>query len=103
MGAGGDQIRNRGPRVTTFDQTFTDQHGVSTGAGVGQQIRGAAHTGFGDPDHVAGQPGRDSREAIPVDLERLEITRVDPDHLRPGLQRPVGFVFVVHLDERCHA
>ena len=36
MGARGDQIRNRRPWVTTFDQTFTDQNGVSAGTGIRQ-------------------------------------------------------------------
>ena len=44
MGTGGDQIGNRRTGVTTFDQTFTDQHSVSTRTGVCQQITGVTHT-----------------------------------------------------------
>jgi len=36
MGACGDQIGNRSTWVTAFDQTFTDQYGISAGTGVGQ-------------------------------------------------------------------
>ena len=58
MGARGDQVGDRGAGIAAFDQTLTDQHGVGTGTGVGQQVAGAAHTGLGDPDDVGlGRPG----------------------------------------------
>ena len=36
-------------------------------------------------------------------FKRLEIARVDTDDLRAGLQRAVGLLLGVHLDERGHA
>ena len=102
MGARSDQVGNRSARVAAFDQIFTDQHGVSARTGIRQQISGTTHTGLGDPDDVTGQPGSNPREAIPIHCQRLEIPGVDADHFGPGLQCPVGFLFGVHFDERCH-
>jgi hypothetical protein len=36
MGTRGDQIGNRGARVTTFDQTLTNQDSIGARTGIGQ-------------------------------------------------------------------
>ena len=103
MRACGDQIGHRAARVTAGHQSLADEHRVGARTGVRQQVGGAADTGFGDPDDVAGQSGGDAGEAIPVDFEGLEVAGVDADHLGAGLQRAVGLLLGVHLDQRGHA
>ena len=103
MRACGHQIGNGAAGITAGDQSLADEHRVGTRAGVREQVGRAAYARLGDPDDVAGQAGRDAREAIPVDLEGLEIARIDTDDLRAGLQRAIGFLLGVHLDQRRHA
>lgn len=73
MGARGNQIGNRGTWVAAGDQTFAYQHRVSARAGVRQQVSGATHAGFSNPDHTARQTRSYSREAIPVHVQRHEV------------------------------
>ncbi len=82
MRACGDQIGNGAAGITTGDQPLADEHRVGACAGVGEQIGGAAYTRLRDPDDIARQPRRDAREAIPIDVERLEVACIDADDLR---------------------
>lgn len=100
VGAGGDQVGDGSLRVAAGDQGLADQHGVGAVVGVGDQVVRAADTGLGDLDHVRGDLGCDALERAAVDLEVLEVARVDPDDPGTGGDRPLGLVLVVHLDQR---
>ncbi|SCF75811.1 hypothetical protein GA0115280_110526 [Streptomyces sp. Cmuel-A718b] len=79
VGARGDQVGDGGARVAAGDQGFADQDGVGAGVGVRDQVVRAADTGLGDLDDVVGDLGGDPLEGGAVDLEVLQVARVDPD------------------------
>ena len=53
--------------------------------------------------HVLGRPGAIRAKIVPVHLERVQVAGVDADHLGAGLERAVGLLLGVHLDQRGHA
>jgi len=46
---------------------------------------------------------RYSREDVPIHFEGLEITNIDPDDRRTGIDCAPDLVFVMNLDERSEA
>ena len=101
--ARGHQPPHRRARVAAGHQALAAEHGVGAPAGVGEQVARAADAGLGHPQHVAGQAGGDAAEHRPVDLEGVQVAGVDPDDTGSGLQRAVGLLLGVHLDQRRHA
>jgi len=101
--AGVDQLGDRLTGALLGDQALAHEDRVGSGRGVPDQVVWTAHAGFGNLDDAAGQAGRDPLEHRSVDLQGTQVTGVDPDHLRAGLQRAVGLFLVVHLDQGGHA
>lgn len=60
----------------------------------------APDAGLGDLDDVRGDLGGDALEGGAVDLEGLEVARVDADDPGAGVDGPLDLLLVVHLDER---
>src|SRR5437764_5725904 len=84
-------------------QSLSDERRARLRASQLLQLVAPAEPGLGD-DHG---PGRNARKQFEgprrVHLERGQITVVDPDDRRAGVQRDLELAFVVHLDERAHA
>ena len=76
-------------RITAGHQALAGEHGVRAPTGVGQQVGRTAHTGLGYPEHVVGQAGGDPAEDRAIDVEGVQVARVDADDLRARLQRAV--------------
>lgn len=103
MGTRGHQLGHSGPWIAAGHQALADENGVRARARVCQQVSGAADAGLGDPDDLGGQAGRDPREHIAVDLERLEVAGVHADHGGARLERTIGLLLGVHFHQRGHA
>ena len=97
---GRDQVGDRRLRVLAGDQGLADQDGVGAGVGVGDEVVRAADAGLGDLDDVVRDLGGDALEGAAVDLEGLQVARVDADDLGAGVHGALDLVLVVHLDER---
>jgi hypothetical protein len=79
VGAGGDEVGDGGLRVAAGDEGLADEDRVGSRVGVGDEVVRAADAGFGDLDDVRGDLGGDALEGGAVDLEGLEVARVDAD------------------------
>ena len=103
MEARSHQAAHGGLRVTAGHEALADEHRVRAPARVRQQVGGTTHPGLRHPEHVVGQAGGDPPEDRAIDLEGVEVAGVDPDDLGACLQRAVGLLFGMHLDQRRHA
>lgn len=88
----------RGSRPVTRDSPT--RTASAAGVGVRDQVVRAADTGLGDLDDVVGDLGGDALEGGAVDLEVLQVARVDADDLGSGVHGALRLLLVVRLDER---
>ena len=97
----GHQVSHAAAWIPTCHQSLSDEDYVRAGSRQVDHITRSAHPGLRYPDNVVGdqrrQPGKDRR----VDVECLQITRVDTNDGRAGLDRTAYLVGCVHLDQGC--
>ena len=72
---------------------------IITGGTQGLGITTTTDTGFGNLHEMFGNQRSHPHGTFLVHRERHEITLVDPDEGRPGINRDSQFMFVVHLHE----
>ena len=96
------EVPDRTGRVAAGDQGLADQDPVGAGRGILADVVDGADAGLGDGDDGVRDQRAQSAEHRAVDLERAQVTGVDPDDGRAGVDGATGLVRVVDLDECRH-
>jgi hypothetical protein len=103
VGSGCHELCHGSARIVSGDEGLTDQDGVSTLLRVHHDVGRTANAGLGDRDDAGRNRWGDPREGSRVNLERLEVARVDADDPGTGRQGPFELVVVMNLDKCGHA
>ena len=82
--------------------TFANQHRVGSGAGIILQLNRTEHSGFRYTDHIVRQISGKLVVFVHIDLEVLEIPRVDADDSRSGIDRALNLLASVRFDQHRH-
>ena len=82
---------------------FAHQHGIRAGATVILDLDRTEHARLCDADHVIGQSFGEFGVFVHVNLQVLEIARVDADDPGAGRDRAADLLGGVRFDEHGHA
>src|SRR5690554_778539 len=99
--SGGQEFCEGGGRVAG-DECLAYEHDVCSGIAVVRDIRWYFDRGLCDADDAGRDEVGEGAEQVLVELERRQVTGVDPDETCPDLERALHFGCVVGFYESSH-